>query len=80
MKKEICISCENHFDITELNRGMCEKCKEQDDKDVDIMIDDYMDSQPELTAEEKKKESESWDKCADYIMEKGISPNLDSIY
>ena len=52
-------------------------CSQSDD---DAMIDWYMSQQPILTAEETIREIEKLNKCADYILKTGITPNLDSIY
>ena len=52
-------------------------CSQSDD---DEMIDWYMSQQPILTAEETIREIEKLNKCADYILKTGITPNLDSIY
>ena len=52
-------------------------CSQSDD---DAMIDWYMSQQPILTEEETIQEIEKLNKCADYILKSGITPNLDSIY
>lgn len=52
-------------------------CSQSDD---DAMVYWFMSQQPILTAEETIREIEKLNKCADYILKTGITPNLDSIY
>jgi len=46
----------------------------------DDYIDWFIEQQPVLTKEESDKKMEELNRCADFIIKNGISPNLDSPY
>lgn len=66
----------NETENPALNKGAV-MCSQSDD---DAMVDWYMSQQPILTVEETMQEIEKLNKCADFILKSGITPNLDSIY
>ena len=52
-------------------------CSQSDD---DAFVDWYMSQQPILTEDEQRAKVEELNRCADFILKHGITPNLDSIY
>lgn len=46
----------------------------------EYFIDWFIEQQPELTEEESKQKMVELEKCADFILKNGLTPNLDSIY
>jgi hypothetical protein len=48
--------------------------------DDELYIEYMLEQMPELTEEEHKQKMKELNECADFIRNKGITPNLDSIY
>ncbi len=46
-------------------------------EETDLMYEHYLNSQPDKTDDELKKELDDSLKCADYIIKHNITPNLD---
>ena len=56
------------------------KTKEEVIKEDKDFLDYWIESQPELTEEEQEQKLAELNKCADFILKKKITPNMDSIY